>query len=137
MSSIRQSVKTLVMKRQGGLCAGVKADGEVCGIDLVALKTAKYMHKYLPKGFTAYQADHIIPDAQGGPDEAENVQMLCGWCHHAKTAIERPDWKAPSPSIFKEVLVSSGRKGINGPMAEARPSKTMRLISKRPAMKCG
>lgn len=33
-------------------------------------------------------ADHIIPLAEGGTGERENMQGICGPCHKAKTAKE-------------------------------------------------
>ena len=44
----------------------------------------------LDNGLTtpAEQVDHIIPRADGGKDEWENTQSLCGECHRAKTARE-------------------------------------------------
>ena len=36
----------------------------------------------------ATQVDHIIPKAQGGEDEADNLQSICDECHNAKTAQE-------------------------------------------------
>ena len=44
----------------------------------------------LDNGLTtpAEQVDHIIPRADGGKDEWDNTQSLCGPCHRAKTARE-------------------------------------------------
>ena len=112
--SILQSVKRAVLARQGGKCVGIKEDGEVCGYDLDALKRARAMHKYLPKGRTAVEFDHIEPRAGGGADDPDNIQALCGWCHHAKTELERSDWERPSPSVFAERLVSRGPRGKGG-----------------------
>jgi 5-methylcytosine-specific restriction protein A len=36
----------------------------------------------------AEQVDHIIPRVQGGTDEWDNTQSLCGPCHRTKTADE-------------------------------------------------
>jgi 5-methylcytosine-specific restriction protein A len=36
----------------------------------------------------ATQVDHIKPKAQGGTDDLENLQAVCGPCHHAKTQAE-------------------------------------------------
>lgn len=35
------------------------------------------------------QCDHIIPKSQGGPDELDNLQTLCGSCHTVKTNREK------------------------------------------------
>ncbi len=34
-------------------------------------------------------ADHIVNRNQGGKDELDNIQILCGPCHNRKTAKER------------------------------------------------
>ncbi|MCB1688654.1 MAG: HNH endonuclease [Halioglobus sp.] len=36
----------------------------------------------------ATAVDHIIPKAQGGTDEPDNLQAICTPCHRAKTARE-------------------------------------------------
>ena len=36
----------------------------------------------------ATEVDHIVPKAQGGGDEAENLQGLCKPCHSRKTFAE-------------------------------------------------
>jgi len=36
----------------------------------------------------AAQVDHIKPKAQGGADDADNLQPICAECHVAKTAQE-------------------------------------------------
>ena len=38
---------------------------------------------------TATDVDHIVPLAQGGSDEMENLQSLCHECHKQKTCQER------------------------------------------------
>jgi 5-methylcytosine-specific restriction enzyme A len=44
----------------------------------------------LGKGKTvaASEVDHIVPRAQGGTDDDNNLQSLCKSCHSAKTARE-------------------------------------------------
>ncbi|MCP1652694.1 HNH endonuclease [Pseudomonas nitroreducens] len=34
-------------------------------------------------------ADHVIPKAEGGTDDPDNLQAICAECHKAKTAAER------------------------------------------------
>jgi 5-methylcytosine-specific restriction protein A len=36
----------------------------------------------------AKQVDHIIPKAQDGTDDLENLQAICNDCHKAKTQAE-------------------------------------------------
>lgn len=38
---------------------------------------------------TGTEVDHIIPKAQGGRDNMENLQCLCKSCHQKKTIEER------------------------------------------------
>ena len=138
--SILQSVKRIVLERQGGRCAMGAAcklateDGR--GVDLELFKAAKALHKYLPNGRTAVEFDHIVPRAGGGADDPDNVQALCGWCHHDKTENERPDWEAPSPSVVTHLVKTRGSKGINGPgtfknPARGRAAKVRSLQNKR------
>ena len=28
--------------------------------------------------------DHVVPQAKGGQDNLENLQLLCGWCNSIK-----------------------------------------------------
>lgn len=45
---------------------------------------------YRANRITAYRdVDHIIPKEQGGTDNPDNLQCICGNCHKAKTATER------------------------------------------------
>ncbi len=37
---------------------------------------------------SARQVDHIVPAAEGGSDELDNLQALCDPCHNRKTAQE-------------------------------------------------
>lgn len=142
---ISQKNQRIVMERQGGRCAMgaecLMATEDERGVDLEDLKRSKMMDKYLPDGFTAYQKDHIIPLAQGGLDVLENIQMLCGFCHHEKTKIERDDWEAPSPSVFNDLVKSRGSKGIGGPSATrkggGKTAKAMSLRTNFPRLKYG
>jgi 5-methylcytosine-specific restriction endonuclease McrA len=36
-----------------------------------------------------YDIDHKVPLSKGGPNNIENLQMLCVGCHRLKTSIER------------------------------------------------
>lgn len=44
----------------------------------------------LRSGFTvlASAVDHVVNKAQGGTDDEDNLQAICGECHKAKTARE-------------------------------------------------
>ena len=56
-----------ILRRDKGLC-------QVC------LKGSRYR--------PARAVDHIIPKAEGGSDEDENLQAICKTCHDAKTTEE-------------------------------------------------
>ena len=43
---------------------------------------------YGDKPYSAW-CDHIIPKAEGGSDEDENLQTLCRSCHKQKTDAEK------------------------------------------------
>lgn len=36
----------------------------------------------------AFEVDHIIPRASGGPDTLDNLQTICGPCHRLKTNVD-------------------------------------------------
>jgi 5-methylcytosine-specific restriction endonuclease McrA len=38
---------------------------------------------------TFWDADHLVPVADGGPSTLENLQTLCLSCHQAKTLTQR------------------------------------------------
>lgn len=105
---LRASIKRQVLARQEGQCAGLLDDGERCGVDLAALKRNRPLQKYLPAGRSAVEFDHVIPQADGGSDEPENVQALCGWCHARKTEAERPGWREATPSALAGVIIGPG-----------------------------
>lgn len=44
---------------------------------------------------TANEVDHIIPKAQGGTDNPEQLQAICKVCHKAKTQAEAAGVKNP------------------------------------------
>jgi len=85
-----------VFRRDHGVCAE-------CGIDCVDLKHRMNMLKranfegwkeakrlLVKYGFDMagnyWEADHIVPLAEGGANELKNIQLLCRGCHKAKTA---------------------------------------------------
>ncbi len=41
---------------------------------------------------SSLELDHIHPRGRGGPDTAENAQLLCGACHRAKHG--EPQWSS-------------------------------------------
>jgi 5-methylcytosine-specific restriction endonuclease McrA len=60
--------RRVVFRRDHAVCAA-------CGVDCLG--------EGLP-----WAADHIVPLADGGPHELENLQTLCGSCHRDKTSRE-------------------------------------------------
>lgn len=44
---------------------------------------------------TATEVDHIIPKAQDGTDDFDNLQSICTECHKLKTTSERQGTKRP------------------------------------------
>src|SRR5690625_3570785 len=57
----------------------------------------------------AEEVDHIVPVANEGTDDMENLQAICVECHQAKTATEgngannHPDW-LPKPACRVELV---------------------------------
>ena len=62
-----ERTRARILRRDGGLCQPCQSDGHVTG---------------------ATEVDHIVPKAQGGGDNDENLQAICIECHSAKTARE-------------------------------------------------
>lgn len=107
-----QVIKSLLLKRDGGVCVS-------CGVDCekqkralrAALAASKRTHRrdgwwrevqsaqseiraafgVDPHRMTTWDADHIIPIAEGGDNTLENFQTLCQRCHKAKTAQQAAD----------------------------------------------
>ena len=61
-------LRNLIMLRDHGMCQPCKRRGEVS---------------------LARDVDHITPKANGGTDDAANLQAICARCHEAKTLSER------------------------------------------------
>lgn len=121
--SARQKRRDALIERQGGRC------GCGCGVDLWALLKAPkaFRAKYVRRGHAAVQVDHIVPLSLGGADDDANTWALTDWCHAAKTAGERGEYRRAAPSVWNGVLAAK-------PRAEHRPaSKAMRLRGKVPA----
>lgn len=57
-----------ILRRDCGLCQVCKRAGRVT---------------------IATEVDHILPKAQGGTDDDENLQAICRACHQTKTGNER------------------------------------------------
>lgn len=41
----------------------------------------------------AIEVDHIVPRSQGGTNDLENLQSICGTCHEEKSVAESPNYK--------------------------------------------
>lgn len=67
--------------REGGVC-------QLCGTDTVTISyvravPASERSSYVRTG--EWEADHIVPIAEGGPLVRENLRTLCKPCHRAET----------------------------------------------------
>lgn len=62
-----EKIRKRILSRDKGLCQVCKANDRVS---------------------VARQVDHIIPKAEGGQDEDDNLQSICITCHQLKTAAE-------------------------------------------------
>lgn len=67
-------LRKLILARDKGLCQQCRRDGRLTPVG--------------DKPFSAY-VDHIVPKAEGGTDDDENLQTLCRPCHKAKTDTEK------------------------------------------------
>lgn len=91
-----EKLRKVVLQRDAGLCQPCRTKGTLTPANIV---------------------DHIIPKAEGGFDDMDNLQVICRRCHIEKTAKEsarsggvsyEPQW-LPSPSI--PVVVVCGPPG--------------------------
>lgn len=125
--SLSARIRRQVCERAGWRCQGRDpATGEPCGLDLRELQARKPLHKYLPAGRKPVEIDHIVPQCDGGSDDLENLQALCGHCHHEKTTGERPAWKRAGRAWQTET-VTSARRSVPRPA-----SKGLRLRGSAP-----
>lgn len=79
--------RKVVLQRDGYLCQRCKRAGRITAANIV---------------------DHIIPKAEGGTDDYDNLQVICNKCHQLKTAEEaarggqtatmEPEW-LPRPTV--------------------------------------
>lgn len=65
-------ISAAIRKRDGDLCQACLAKG--------ILSPWKKTQRFA--------VDHIVPKSKGGGDDADNLQVLCGACHAAKTERE-------------------------------------------------
>lgn len=62
-----RKLRAQILERDKGLCQPCMRDGRV---------------------MPAVAVDHIVPKAEGGTDEPENLEAICKRCHQLKTADE-------------------------------------------------
>jgi 5-methylcytosine-specific restriction endonuclease McrA len=74
-----------LLAKQGGQCAKSFVTCEIVG-DGYARHVCRWGNKPLPLG--AADVDHIVPLADGGTDDEDNLQVLCKCCHGLKTEAE-------------------------------------------------
>lgn len=65
-------VRDRIMRRDAGVCRCAEC-------------------KRLGRILEAHEVDHIVPKAQGGTDDDDNLQAINRECHKAKTARERSE----------------------------------------------
>lgn len=130
MSRVSERVRRQVLERAGGRCQGVKADGEGCGADVVALAAmpARYLRKYLPKGAAAFEIDHIRPYSDSEDNSLENLEVLCGWCHREKSDGERPEYARGERSHTLDRVQPRRGRGAPG---LARSDRLGRVLQRR------
>lgn len=54
-------------------------------------------------------AEHLIPQADGGPDTPENIAAACAWCNHYRHAGRAHD--APDPLAYKAEVTECMKMG--------------------------
>lgn len=74
----------------------------------------------LPRRSTLWDADHIVPVADGGGEcGLENYQTLCIQCHNKKSAKQRRDYKKTNPSRYRKIM-DAIRRSNNNPKGNKR-----------------
>jgi len=82
----------------------------------------------LDLGISWWELDHCIPVALGGSNRADNLQVLCGHCHKAKT------FKTDIPVIAKVTRTREKQQGIrrsSKPMPFGRHSRLKKKMDGR------
>jgi len=74
-----------------------------------------------------WQCDHVVALINGGRNAEGNLQVLCGWCHHFKTA-EDVATKSKTARVRAKHL---GIRGKGRPMPGSRASKFKRHMDGR------
>jgi 5-methylcytosine-specific restriction endonuclease McrA len=103
----RQKMRARVLRRDGGICCRCGRDCKPIDGLIVALRDRgdrEGLAAFLAMiglsrwSYTSWQADHIIPLADGGANTLTNLQTLCEWCHDEKTKADRkPHWRRRPP----------------------------------------
>ncbi len=91
-SATWRGLRSAVARRDRGICRMCRADCRKLRRDYAALpatKRAAFAKRYdIPKRRlrkTWWDADHIVPIAEGGKNELANLRTLCIRCHKAET----------------------------------------------------
>ena len=129
-------VRQCILKRDRGICAVCKLDCEALKKKLRKLYTvdrvawqAEVIRLKIPKGRlhkSLFDCDHIVPVCEGGGftglggDELSNYQVLCFWCHQAK-----------SIAMMKERRAIKKAEGIKSKPRAKRKSKTKKTKRKK------
>ena len=94
-------VREKAFERDHGVCASCGLDTEsvrrrvqslprdarrAAVVELIGLGFNGYPAAYNPRLYSLWDADHIVPLAEGGSYRLDNVQTLCVPCHKEKTA---------------------------------------------------
>lgn len=78
-----------------------------------------------------WEVDHVVPVAEGGSDDLENLSTLCLRCHAEKTAAQRPrNQRRPRPvapvSIERATVDADGALRFSLPIATPSLNETLR-----------
>lgn len=123
MSSRGQSLKLrkIAFDRDSGICVSCGADCEKIKrvywaiLDFEARVLYADVLGVTDEGRTFWDADHVIELADGGTNDAGNIQTLCMTCHKAKT---RASWASrpappPAPAISPALISPAERAQID------------------------
>ncbi len=116
--------KEAAWKRAHGMCEGVITT--VTGNMDIGFHTERRRCKY-PLDVGKFHYDHVIPEGlSGGNNSLANCQVLCVFCHAAKTSKQDIKAIAKAKRIVKRL---SGLKKTRKPMPFGRDSKWRKKVS--------
>jgi hypothetical protein len=122
-ASLDTKLRNAVVQRDGGKCRGIEEYD--CPL------------RERSSDASGFHVDHILPVADGGKDELENLQLLCPCCHAVKTKRDADNrntlaaLKRQKEDLKKELRELGVRDKIEREQAEIKQLKERLEVAKR------